>query len=453
MSLALRPHDNLRREEREGMNASEFLRLVDSISRERGLSKEQIFNDIEEALIQAARKRFEQEEEFSLTIDHETGEIRAYEGDRAIEMEDLGRIVANVAKQVIIQRLREDERDLLHDQYENRVGTIISGTILRKERGTVIVQLAGNERAEGIIPRDEQIPGEVYRPGATIRAHLHSVTKRGQRVRMVISRTHTEFIRELFESEVPEIADGAIEIKGIVREPGRRTKIAVAALDPRIDPVGSCVGMRGSRISKISDELGGEKIDIIPWVEDEAQFIINSMKPASILSCSYDAFRDRARVVVTQDQLPLAIGKAGQNVRLSARLTRYRIDVISEDQAKDLRAQGSDQLQQLISAGHLEDFIREIFLDNHLNSLSVIAAQTAEGIIDGVEGYNVEVEQAQQLIDAANALLDEEGQSERDEYIAVRERLESEALEGALESELEDEATPEEPEQTETSPQ
>ena len=231
---------------------------------------------------------------------------------------------------MITQRLRESERDLLYDEWQGRNRTIVNGTIMRVERGMVIVGLG---RTEAILPREEQIPGEIYRPGAVIRGYLITVAKKGQRVRLVMSRTHVGFVRELFNAEVPEIGDGLIEVKGLVREPGRRTKIAVHSQDPRVDPVGACVGMRGSRITKIADEIGGEKIDIIPWSEDPAQYIINSLKPASILRVSYDEFRDRASVVVSQDQLPLAIGKAGQNVRLSARLTRYKIDVCSEDQA------------------------------------------------------------------------------------------------------------------------
>ena len=349
------------------MDASEFMRLVDSISRDRGLEKEEILGDIEKALIQAANKRFDAIGEFTLTIDRQTGEIRAYEDEEPVELESLGRIVANVAKQVIMQRLREGERDILFDEFDKRRHTIVSGDIMRIERGTVIVQMG---RAEAILPREEQIPGEIYRPGSVCRAYLLNVSKKGQRVRLVLSRTHVNFVRELFTQEVPEIADELIEIHGIVREPGRRTKIAVSSQDPRIDPVGSCVGMRGSRITKIADELGGEKIDIIPWSDDPAQFIINSLKPATILSVSYDEFRDRAKVTVAQDQLPLAIGKAGQNVRLSARLTGYRIDIKSEEQSAAKAALlVHKSYKRFIEAGLIEDFQREIFLDNHLDSL------------------------------------------------------------------------------------
>lgn len=414
------------------MNASEFMRLIDSISLERGLDKELIISDIEKALLQASEKRFDAEGDFTVSIDRESGEIRAYEDDKPVDLESLGRIVANVAKQVIMQRLREGERDVLYDEYINRVGTVATATVMHKERRTVIMNLG---RTEAVLLPEEQIPGEIYRPGSTIRVFIHKVEKKGQRLRIVLSRTHKNFVKELFALEVPEIADGVIEVKDIVREAGRRTKIAVDTLDPRVDPVGTCVGMRGSRITKIMDELGSERIDIIPWSEDPAQFIINSLKPAAVLRVSYDAFRDRALVTVSQDQLPLAIGKAGQNVRLSARLTRFRIDVMSETQVQEVRGAGYQQLQTLIDESLLEDFQREVFLDNHLNSYAILAAQTVasfENVMDDL--YTEDGTKVQQLIDRANALLDEEQQKQRDEFITAREKREAnEAAEAAAE--------------------
>ncbi len=415
------------------MKSAELLRFVDAIARERGLDKNLILDHIEHALLQAAQKRFDAVGEFSLSIDRETGEIRAFEDDKPVELEELGRIVANVAKQVIVQGLKEAERDVVYEDWVHREHSIISGTIMREERGMQIVSLG---RAEAILPREEQIPGEVYRPGSVIRAFVLSVGKKGQRVRIVLSRTHSSFVKELFKAEIPEIADGLIEIKGIVREAGRRTKIAVASNDPRIDPVGSCVGMRGSRITKVTDELGGEKIDIIPWAEDPAQFIENSLKPARILRISYDTFRDRARVVVSQDQLPLAIGKAGQNVRLSARLTRYKIDVIGEEAAAKERSDGSEQLQALMTAGLMTDYLREIFLDNHLDSLPVIAAQPPEKVAEEMVEHHVDLEAAKKLVAKADELLTPEQRSMRDEIVRRREdnerrRADEEAREAA----------------------
>lgn len=407
------------------MNQGEFMRLVDVAARERGLDKKIIIDHIERALIQAAQKRFDAVGDFTLTIDRETGEIRAFEDDKPVELERLGRIVANVAKQVFVQALKESERDMLYEDFFTREHTLVSGTVMREERGMVIVSLGG--RAEAILPKEEQIPGEVYRPGSVVRAYLLTVGKKGQRVRLVLSRTHGNFVRELFKAEIPEVADGLIEIKGIVREPGRRTKIAVATQDARIDPVGSCVGMRGSRITKVTDELGGEKIDIIPWAEDPAQFIENSLKPARVQRISYDTFRDRARVVVSQDQLPLAIGKAGQNVRLSARLTRYKIDVMSEEAAALARVKGTEELQKLIAAGLLEDFLREVFLDSHLDSMAVLAAQSPERLVESFEAHHVTLDLATKLIAKAEELLTDEQKVERDQIIARRQQAEREA--------------------------
>ena len=409
------------------MSGSQFLQRIDILARERGLDKDVILDHIEKALLQAAQKRFSAEGEFTLTIDRETGEIRAFEDDKPVHLEDLGRIVANVAKQVFVQGLKESERDIVYEEFAPRARTIANGTVVREERGLVIVAMGG--RAEAILPKEEQIPGEVYRIGAVVRALVLRVEKKGQRVRIVLSRTHGDFVKELFKQEIPEVADGLIEIKGIVREPGRRTKIAVSTQDARIDPVGSCVGMRGSRITKVTDELGGEKIDIIPWAEDPAQFIENSLKPARILRISYDHFRDRARVVVSQDQLPLAIGKAGQNVRLSARLTRYKIDVMSEENAAKAKALGSEQLQRLVDAGLMDDFLRETFLDNHLDSLAVLAAQTSEAICEILADQPLVPAQVQKLVVAANELLTDEQRADRDEIIKRREEAQRRALE------------------------
>lgn len=419
------------------MDSSEFMRLVDSISRDRGLDKELIIEDIEKALLQAAQKRFDAEGDFTLSIDRESGEIRAYEDDQPIDLESLGRIVANVAKQVIMQRLREGERDILYDEYIDRVGTVVSGTIMHKERRTIIVNLG---RAEAVLLPEEQIPGEVYRPGSTIRALIHKVDKRGQRIRIVLSRTHKDFVRQLFTLEVPEIADGIILIKDIVREAGRRTKIAVDSLDPRIDPVGTCVGMRGSRITKIMDELGGERIDIIPWAEEPAQYIINSLKPAGVLYVSYDPFRDRALATVSQDQLPLAIGKAGQNVRLSARLTHFRIDVASEEQIQESRSNAYNELQALVDEGLLQDFQREILLDNHINGLTILAAQTPTSILDTIDEYQADEAEVQNMIDRARAMLNEEQEAECVELIAARERREQQEAMEAEQSAAEEDA-------------
>lgn len=409
------------------MNGANFLQRVEVLAKERGVAKEVIIDHIERALQQAAQKRFDAEGDFTVTIDRESGEIRAFEDEKPVDLETLGRIVANVAKQVFVQGMRETERDRLFDEFSPRLHSVVSGTVMRDEHGMAILSLGG--RAEAIMPKEEQLPGEVYRPGAVVRAYVLKCEKKGSRIRIVLSRTHANFVRELFRAEIPEIADGLIEVKGIVREPGRRTKIAVASLDPRIDPVGSCVGMRGSRISKVTDELGGEKIDIIPWAEDSAQYIENSLKPARVLRISYDHFRDRARVVVSQDQLPLAIGKAGQNVRLSARLTRYKIDVMSEETQAERRLKGAEELQKLIDAGLLDDFLRETFLDNHLDALSVLAAQTPDRLVEGLQGAPIDPDLAGKLIAKAEELLTPEQRADKDKLLDQRAEAERRAAE------------------------
>ena len=399
------------------MSNAVFLQRVDALARERGLDKDVILDHLERALSQAAIKRFDATGDLSVTIDRQTGEIRAFEDEKPVNLPELGRIVANVAKQVFVQGLKESERDLVFDDFKPREHSIVSGTITREEKGLLIVQLG---RTEAILPHEEQIPGETYRIGQVVRAYVLRVEKKGARVRIVLSRTHANFVRELFRAEIPEVADNLIEIKGIVREPGRRTKIAVNAQDPRVDPVGACVGMRGSRITKVTDELVGEKIDIIPWAEDPAQFIENSLKPARVLRISYDHFRDRARVVVSQDQLPLAIGRAGQNVRLAARLTRYKIDVMSEEEAAKARTSAIEALQPLVDAKLIDDFHRETFVDNHLDAMAVIAAQEPELILGVLDDLRLDPDHLGRLIAHADSLLTPEQRADKDAIIARR---------------------------------
>ena len=239
-------------------------------------------------------------------------------------MEDFGRIAAQTAKQVIIQKIREAERGSIIDEYGDKEGEIINGYIQKVERGMVYIDFA---RATGIMPREEQIPGEFYRRGDRIRAYLYQVEETPRGVNLKLSRTHPKFLEELFAIEAPEIASGIVEIKSVAREPGSRSKIAVFSNDEHIDPVGSCVGQKGSRVTTVMGELGGEKIDIIPWTEDPVNFIGNSLSPAKALDIDINEEDHKAVVEVADDQLSLAIGKGGQNVRLAAKLTGWRIDI------------------------------------------------------------------------------------------------------------------------------
>ncbi len=246
--------------------------------------------------------------------------------------EDYGRIAAQTAKQVIIQRLREAEKESTLTEYKDKTGIIVSGVVQKVDRGTVFVDLG---RAIGVVLREDQIPGEFYRPNERIKAYLYQVEETPRGINLRLSRSHPKFIEKLFEAEAPEITSGAVEIKAIAREAGARSKIAVASSQPNIDPVGSCVGQKGSRVSAVINELGGEKIDIIEWSEDAETFIANALSPAEVTSISLDQENGEAQIEVTGDQFSLAVGKGGQNARLAAKLTGWKIDISSPDSEED----------------------------------------------------------------------------------------------------------------------
>jgi N utilization substance protein A len=309
-------------------NTPEMLRLIDSISRDRNVEKETLFTDIEQALVSAARKHFNalETDEFTAELDRLTGVIRVFREQEEIPLDELGRIPAQTAKQVMIQRFREDERASIYEEFSQRVGELVTGMAQRYEGGALVVQVG---RAEGFMPRSEQIPGEQHQPGERVRCLILDVRDAGSQVKIVLSRAHEDFIRRMFEVEVPEVAERIIEVKAMAREPGHRTKLAVSSIDSKVDAVGACVGVRGSRIKNIVDELGGEKIDIVRWNESSQILIQNSLKPAEVIETSLCFQLSRATVVVAEDQLSLAIGKRGQNVRLAARLTKWDVDILT----------------------------------------------------------------------------------------------------------------------------
>lgn len=304
-----------------------MLRLVDMLHKDKDIDKDIVFQGIESALESATKKHLKTESNISIKIDRETGGIVALQGDQEVDLSDLGRITAQTAKQVIIQKIREAERDVLFDEYSGRKGTIVSGTVQRFEGSNIVVNLS---KIEGYLPKVEQISNEHYRTGERIRSLVFEVKKLGNKVRILLSRTHPRFVRQLFELEVPEIMEESIKIKGLVREAGFRTKIAVYSEDPNIDCVGACVGVRGTRIKSIVDELNGEKIDIIRWDEEPEVFIPNTLKPAEVTGILLSPENQVATVVVPDDQLSLAIGKRGQNVRLASKLAGWDIDIITE---------------------------------------------------------------------------------------------------------------------------
>ena len=348
------------------MNGQEMLRLVDSISRDRNIDKEALFSDLEQAMVSAARKHFNalDTDEFEAEVDRINGQIRVWHNQEEVPLATLGRIPAQTAKQVMIQRFREDERESIYNEFIDRVGELVTGMAQRYEGGALVVSIG---RAEGFMPRSEQIPGEQHNPGERVRCLILDVRDAGNQVKIVLSRGHPDFIRRLFEVEVPEVMERIIEVKAMAREAGHRTKIAVSSIDSKVDAVGACVGVRGSRIKNIVDELGGEKIDIVRWNESSQILIQNALKPAEIAEISLCFELGRATVVVNEDQLSLAIGKRGQNVRLAARLTNWDVDILTpaeytksldtmEATLKELEGIGEDHIDRLAALGVISVF-------------------------------------------------------------------------------------------------
>ena len=323
-------------------SGEELLKLVEMIHREKEIEPETLFSSIELALETAVRKKYEDAETLDIRISRETGDIAAWKDGVPVNAMDLGRIAAQTAKQVIIQRIREAEQDVVFGEFETRKRELAIGTIQRFERDDIVVSLG---RGEGVLPRTERVRGENPRVGDRIRALVLDVKRLGTRVRIILSRTHPDLIRRLFELEVPEIAEGIIEIKHLAREPGYRTKIAVTSYDPKIDCVGACVGVRGSRIRNIIDELNGEKIDIIRWNDSPEVLIMNGLKPAEIESITLNDETGECEVLVAEDQLSLAIGKKGQNVRLAAKLTGWAINIVSAADARVLASSDEESAE------------------------------------------------------------------------------------------------------------
>ncbi len=315
------------------MNTTEMMRILDSIARDRKIERSVLIKDLEQAMVSAARKHYNtlDTEEFRCELDPVSGQMNLYRHGEpmTISPAELGRIAAQTFKQVMIQRFRDDERTSLLTEYSKRVGEIITGAVHRYDGGAMVVTI---DRAEAFMPRSEQIPGEQFQPGDRVRCLVLDVRDAGSQIKIVLSRAHPDFIKRLFEVEVPEVSEKIIEIKAMAREAGFRTKIAVASVDSKVDPVGACVGVRGSRIKNIVDELNGEKIDIVRWNESSQILIGNALKPAEVKEISLCFELGRATVIVNDDQLSLAIGKRGQNVRLAARLTGWDVDILTPEE-------------------------------------------------------------------------------------------------------------------------
>ena len=355
----------------QAIDSSELIIAMEELEKEKGIKKDYLLEAIETALVTAYKRNFDSAENVKITMDRETGEIHVYAekdivekpedvensklqicledarkinkklevGDKAeIEQvpKNFGRIAAQTAKQVIVQKIREASRNFLFDEFNERKGEIVSGIIQKADGGTVVLDLG---KLEGIMPVKEQIPTEKYKVNDKIRAYIVDV-ERGTKgaPQVIVSRAHNDFVRKLFELEIPEIYEGLIEIKGVSRDPGNRCKVAVYSSNENIDPVGSCVGQKGIRIQNIINELNGEKIDVIEWSEDPATYISAALLPAEVMAVDVKPEEKFAQVIVRDDQLSLAIGKAGQNARLVARLTNWKIDIKSESQFREMLA-------------------------------------------------------------------------------------------------------------------
>jgi len=371
----------------------ELLRIVENIARDKNIDKESIFVDLEEAMISAARKHFgEPDCDVVVNIDRGTGEITASKDEVEIDIKQLGRIPAQTAKQVIIQKIRADERDSIYAEFVQRKGEIISGSVVRYESGTLIVNI---DRWTEYMPKGEQIMGQTHRVGERVRCLILDVKETSSQVRIILSRTHPDFIRRLFGLEVPEMGENIIEIRALAREAGYRTKVAVTSFDEKVDPVGACVGVRGSRIKSIVDELGGEKIDIVRWNESSQVLVANALMPAKVSEIALCFELGRATVVVDEDQLSLAIGKHGQNVRLAARLTGWDIDILTPDEYN----QGVEMLANFVKA--LEG-VDEAVVDK-LIALGVISLADLDevGSEPLVSELKIDAEIAKKLVAAA----------------------------------------------------
>lgn len=312
------------------MKPEEVLRIVDAIHRDKNIKTEVVFEAIEQALVSAASKYYGEEEEITVQIDRESGAIHGTHNGNPLDPEEtIGRIGAQTAKQVIIQKIREAERDALYDEYDAQIGEMVTGVVQRYEGGAATVSLTN---VEAILPRSEQIPGETHHANERVRATVFEVRKAGSRVKIILSRIRTQLVQRLFEQEIPEITEGIIEIKSMAREPGYRSKVAVSSYDQRVDPVGACVGIRGSRIKNIVDELAGERIDIVRWSDDLQVLIPNALQPAEVEDVILCELLGRAIVLVREDQLSLAIGRRGQNVRLGSKLSGWDIEIMTQEE-------------------------------------------------------------------------------------------------------------------------
>ena len=401
-------------------NRLELLQIAEAVAREKSIDKAIVISAMEDAIQKAAKSRYGMENEIRAEIEPKTGEIRLsrlLEVVEKVEMDatqislkdalsrnpaaklgdyiaeplppvDFGRVAAQSAKQVIFQKVREAERERQYEEYKDRAGEIVHGLVKRVEYGNIVVDLG---RAEGVVRRDESLPRENFRNGDRIRAYIFDVRKEQRGPQIFLSRTRPEFMAKLFAQEVPEIYDGIIEIKSVARDPGSRAKIAVISRDSSIDPVGACVGMRGSRVQAVVNELQGEKIDIIPWSPDAATFIVNALVPAEVAKVVLDEDAERIEVVVPDEQLSLAIGRRGQNVRLASQLTGWDIDILTEEEESSRRqAEFAQRSEMFMKALDADELIAQLLTSEGFTSVEEVAYVEAEEVA-AIEGFDEEI--------------------------------------------------------------
>ncbi|MFQ5680545.1 MAG: transcription termination factor NusA [Candidatus Omnitrophota bacterium] len=360
--------------------SQEILAVLDHIERERGIKKEVLVAAVESALVSAARKviKVGQDDEIKVNLDGESGEIKVFLNDKEVNSVDFGRIAAQTAKQVIIQKIREAEKEVIFSDFSSKVGDIVSGAVYRFDKGNIVVDLLG--KAEGFIPHRERCVREQFKQGDRIKAYVLEVNRRPRGPQIVLSRAHPNMVKKLFELEVPEIYDGVVEIKSIARDPGERTKIAVYSKDEKIDCMGACVGMRGSRVKNVVNELQDEKIDIVRWSSDAKDYIASALGPAKISQMDIDKEKHRALVIVADDQLSLAIGKRGQNVRLASQLTGYTLDIRTKEmlQQEAEEAQKAQEAEQAPSPSAGAEGKEEAAASAPLSELKGVGPKTAE---------------------------------------------------------------------------
>lgn len=433
----LRSHATQSLKPRDGidMNPNELLRIVDAIHRDKNIDKEVVFQAIEQALISAAKRHYGEEEDIVVVIDRQTGAISGTHNGAVLDSEEtVGRIGAQTAKQVIIQKIREAERDALHDEYVALSGQMVTGVVQRYEGGAATVTLPNTE---AILPRGEQIPGETHHNNERVRATVFEVKKVGSRVKIILSRIRPQLVQRLFEQEIPEIAEGVIEIRAMAREPGFRSKVAVSSYDQRVDCVGACVGVRGNRIKNIVDELAGERIDIVRWNEDLLVLIPNALQPAEVEDVILCQMLGRAIVLVREDQLSLAIGRRGQNVRLASKLCGWDIEIMTQeelDEQIDRAVTGfsaidgiEDELAtKLVEQGFMSYDDLSIIEPDALMEMGGLTAEQVDAIVAQAE---VKAEEAEQL-----AAESRRRQREQDRLDAATKAAEEAAAAAAAES-------------------